>query len=79
MIPAWDWPEYRLVVTIRNRALTDSFLLNGVSQAEFMEHYIDKYNADPRNVTILEMHAAPLTEESYELLEPYYPDDRKME
>lgn len=78
MINPYDWCEWRLLVTVRNRHGSYGYLLDRVSQEDFLEFYAEQW-PEPRDQRLIEMHPEPLTEESYNLLEPNYPDSHKLE
>jgi hypothetical protein len=71
MIHPYEWVDYRILLTVRNRIQSQTFLLNQIPQSEFLEHWMDMWEAD-RERKILEMSIMTLTKESYDVLEPLY-------
>lgn len=71
MIHPYEWPEYRLLVTVTNRVQSTSFLVDRVDQAEFLLYWAAMWET-ARDKKITRMEIQPLTKESYEVLEPLY-------
>lgn len=71
MIHPYEWPEYRLLVTVTNRVQATPFLVDRVEQAEFLTYWASLWDS-VRDKRITRMEVQPLTQESYDLLEPLY-------
>jgi hypothetical protein len=71
MIHPYEWPDYRILLTVRNRIQTYTFLLNCVPQGEFFELWAGMWETD-RDRKISEMSMMTLTKEAYDVLEPLY-------
>lgn len=78
MIDAYMWGEYRILLTVLNRQQKSSFLLNHVTQEQFMEHWMEMWEEN-RDRKILDISLVTLTEESFELLEPLYDGNYLLE
>lgn len=71
MIHPYEWDEYRILLTVRNRNGTYSFLLNQVSQDEFFGHWMSMWESD-RDRKVQEIMMVTLTQASFEMMEPLY-------
>lgn len=81
MINAYDWEDALMLVIVKNRHGTVSWLLEHASQAEFFEAYRDYWiarGAQVRDLKIDAMTVEHLTRESFDLLEPSWPDEFKV-
>lgn len=82
---SWEWQDRHLLVYVKNGAANLTFLLKRMSQDEFMEAYIafvaSEYRGErvERYTTIIEMTVTDLSEDSYDMLEPFYAGKYKME
>jgi hypothetical protein len=71
VIHPYEWSDYRILLTVRNRQSTYTFLLNCINQEEFMQHWCAMWETE-RDRKISEMTLMPLNAASFDLLEPSY-------
>lgn len=78
MIHPYEWADYRLIVMARTRSLTITFLLSGVSQRDFFEHWLGMWDSE-RDVRIVELSVSPITEEVFDMLTSVYEAEYVLE
>lgn len=78
MIHPYEWADYRLLVFVRNRAIGSTFLVNQMSQPEFMEHWMGMWDSD-REKRIVEMSVMALTEDVFDMLAAVHEADKVLE
>lgn len=71
MINGYEWVDHYLLLTVKSRHGTYPFLLNRMSQEEFLEHWNAKWE-ESRDRRILDIAIVHLTEQAFELMEDDY-------
>lgn len=79
MLMPWEWPENRMIVSVRNRIGLEGYLVGlGVTQEEFFEHYCNRWEGSQREIKIHEISVMPIDQRTYELLEDAYAGQFKV-